>query len=235
MSCENRLEFAGTEANHREYFGSAIVAQSATAVPAALIPRTDTLPSAPKEGITFVAGALFGNRLLVAAQLPHLWDIKAPSALLHSSPSSTGAKMRYSAFEQAAVEASAGVKEIDAEMSRLKVKRELLQTLVHQLLSVLPANTEPIPADGGNRAGTAPDHPVAEQPSYANGMGEGQPYSNGQEEAPASSAAGTAPDASAAEQPSYADLLAQGKPYSLRNEGWPSSSSVDQRGIRQLL
>jgi hypothetical protein len=143
--------------------------------------------------------------------------------------------MRYSAFEQAAVEASAGVKEIDAEIKRLKVKRDLLETLVHQLLTVLPASTEAVPADGGNRAGTTPDNPAAEQPSFANGVAEAKSDSSGQEEWPTESASGTPPDAPADEQPSYTDLLSQNKPYSLRNEGWPASSPVDQRGIRQLL
>lgn len=66
--------------------------------------------------------------------------------------------MKYSAFEQAAIEASAGLKEIDAEFEQLEArkqtlesKRELLETLVHQLLLVLPTAESD---KGGVLAGT---------------------------------------------------------------------------------
>ena len=52
--------------------------------------------------------------------------------------------MKYSAFEQAAVEASAGAKEIDAEIGRLKAKRQALENLVRQLLAVLPTSGETV-------------------------------------------------------------------------------------------
>jgi hypothetical protein len=145
--------------------------------------------------------------------------------------------MKYSAFEGAAAEASAGVKEIDAEINRLLAKRDLLERLAHQLLSVLASSTEAIPADGDDKAGAMPDDPAAQQPSYSNGVAEAKFNSIGQEEWPASSVAGSAsePDEAATEQPSYSDHLTQSKPYSLRNEGWPASSAVDQRGLRQLL
>jgi hypothetical protein len=152
--------------------------------------------------------------------------------------------MRYSTFEQAAAEASAGVQEIDAEIQQLTAKRELLQTLAHQLLAVLPALAEAAPANGGNNGGRLLDNPAAEHPSWANGAADDHSYSSGNEESPAWSSAdgapspaGTAPEAEApaAEQPAFAELLSQNKPYSLRNEGWPSSSAVDQRGLRRLL
>jgi hypothetical protein len=145
--------------------------------------------------------------------------------------------MKYSAFAEAAAEATAGLKEIDAEINRLMAQRDLLETLVHQLSSVLPADTRAIPADTGSRAGTLPDNPAEEHLSYANGVSEDRSYSNQQEEWPTHSGDGTAPetDAPAAEQASYTDLVAQSKPYSLRNEGWPATSPVDQRGLRRLL
>jgi hypothetical protein len=145
--------------------------------------------------------------------------------------------MRYSTFEQAAAEASAGVQEIDAEIQRLEEKRELLQTLAHQLLAVLPTLAAAAPANGGNNGRRLLDNPPAEHPSWGNGADDGHAYSTQNEEVQASSSNGTSPEeqAPAAEQPAFAELLAQNKPYSLRNEGWPSSSAVDQRGLRQLI
>lgn len=56
--------------------------------------------------------------------------------------------MRYSMFEQAAAEASYGVKEIEgqiaqlqAQLDQLKGKRDLLDSLSSQLLSVRPEGT----------------------------------------------------------------------------------------------
>jgi hypothetical protein len=157
--------------------------------------------------------------------------------MLHSALIGLEREMKYSAFEQAAAEASSGVNEIDAEINRLMAKRDVLEKLVHQLLAVLPGSTEANPAaDGGSEAGAIPDDRAARQPSFADGAAERESYSS-EEEGPAHYAAGTAPepDAPQTEQPSYADLMSQGKPYSLRNEGWPASSAVDQRGLRRLL
>jgi hypothetical protein len=144
--------------------------------------------------------------------------------------------MKYNTFEEAAAEASAGVKEIDAEINRLMAKRDLLETLAQQLLAVLPSINDAIPASG-NKAAAMPDNPADQQPSFADGAAEVKSYSTGQEEWPAYSAAGAEPEPNApeTEQLTYADALAQNKPYSLRNEGWPASSAVDQRGLRQLL
>lgn len=62
--------------------------------------------------------------------------------------------MRYSAFEQAAAEATLGVREMESQMEQLKNqleqlkgKRELLETLSRQLLTLRPANGE-VTADG---------------------------------------------------------------------------------------
>ena len=69
--------------------------------------------------------------------------------------------MRYSAFEQAAAEASIGVREIDsqldqlkAQLEQLKTKRDLLETLRRQLDSLRPASTE----------AAAPEAPAAPGP-----------------------------------------------------------------------
>jgi hypothetical protein len=141
--------------------------------------------------------------------------------------------LRYSTFEQAAVEASSGVKEIDGEIQRLKAKRDLLDTLARQLMAVLPALAEALPADTGNHADASHENSAAAQPQLADGSENGQSSWNHSEETPAY--ANSASDAPATEEPSFAELLAQSKPYSLRNEGWPATAPADQRGIRQIL
>jgi hypothetical protein len=143
--------------------------------------------------------------------------------------------MKYSAFAEAAVEATAGMKEIDAEIERLTAKRDVLEALAHQLLMIVPEHAAANRGDEGDHAGMTPGYPAAEQPSYANGAAEDHSYSAQHGEWQASSAGATTQDAPAAEQPLSADYLSQAKPYSLRTDGWPASSAVDQRGIRNLL
>jgi len=69
--------------------------------------------------------------------------------------------MRYSAFEQAAAEASIGVREIDsqldqlkAQLEQLKTKRDLLETLRRQLDAVRPGTAE----------AAAPEAPLGPEP-----------------------------------------------------------------------
>lgn len=151
--------------------------------------------------------------------------------------------MRYSTFEQAAVEASAGVNAIDAEIQRLKVKRDLLATIAQQLSAILPAIAEAFPESEGGQAPAMPEHAAGEHAASANGTGDSWSSSMQQEgdpspaysAAPSSGDAAQGQEAPATREPSFADLLAQSKTFSLRNEGWPNSSAVDQRGLRQLL
>lgn len=146
--------------------------------------------------------------------------------------------MKYSAFEQAAVEASTGVKEIDAEIERLRAKRELLTTLMHQLLAVLPTkNDSASSSDGGARAGEIAPAGDAEPASFADSAAEsnGASSSARKEEWSGYSAVAVASDTAVAEKSPFADLLTQTKPFSLRNEGWPAASPSDQRGIRERL
>ena len=147
--------------------------------------------------------------------------------------------MKYSTFEQAAAEASAGVQEIDSEINRLMAKRDLLETLAHQLLTALPKLAEATPrlTSGESQGAAMVDPPAAQQPSYAHEAAEPNSYSTQPEEWSTSPAASPAPEteAAATEQPSYMDALTPNKPYSLRNGGWPSSAPVDQRGLRQLI
>jgi hypothetical protein len=93
--------------------------------------------------------------------------------------------MKYTVLEQAAAEARAGMKEIDAEIDRLKARRELLEvmeTVVRQLLTVAPASSEAIPGTEGNKPGTTPDAPAAEPRPFAEGLAEGKSDSVRREE-----------------------------------------------------
>jgi len=83
--------------------------------------------------------------------------------------------MRQSVFEQAAAEARVGIVEIDAEIDRLKARRELLEVLesmARQLLTVVPMSTGPVPVAGAGKAGAASDAPAEDQPSLAAGRTE---------------------------------------------------------------
>lgn len=80
--------------------------------------------------------------------------------------------MKYSVFEQAAVEAGAGLQEVDAELEQLlarkqnlESKKELLDSLVNQLMLVLPAghrerSADPV-AEPLDDAAALPDAPAA--------------------------------------------------------------------------
>lgn len=82
--------------------------------------------------------------------------------------------MRYSTFEQAAAEASYGMKEIDtqlqqlmAQVEQLKAKRDLLETLWRQLSSIRPTGT-----DGDREAVAAAETAPAEPVPPSNGAAE---------------------------------------------------------------
>lgn len=80
--------------------------------------------------------------------------------------------MKYSVFEEAAVEAGAGLQEVDAEIEKLvarrqalESKKELLDTLVSQLMLVLPAghrdrSADPV-AEPLDDAAALPEAPAA--------------------------------------------------------------------------
>lgn len=79
--------------------------------------------------------------------------------------------MRYSAFEQAAVEANIGMKELDAQIERvaaqveqLKAKKDLLQTLSYQLSTLRPQDVQAATAEAAMQAAPA-EAPAPEQPS----------------------------------------------------------------------
>lgn len=75
--------------------------------------------------------------------------------------------MRYSAFEQAAAEATLGVREVEtqleqlkSQMDQLKSKRDLLDNLSRQLLQLRPSSGEGMSSDGPLSA-EAPPAPEA--------------------------------------------------------------------------
>jgi TolA-binding protein len=82
-----------------------------------------------------------------------------------------GESMRYSAFEEAAAEATAGMKEVESrleqlmgEVDQLKGKRELLRGLAHQLNILRAEGINGAPADSAPQAAVEakkPDLPVA--------------------------------------------------------------------------
>lgn len=79
--------------------------------------------------------------------------------------------MRYSAFEQAAAEASIGLREIDIQLEQLsrqleqlKAKRDLLDTVQRQLSALRPAPGEAAPQE---QAPAASMSPMAAAPAEA--------------------------------------------------------------------
>ncbi len=132
--------------------------------------------------------------------------------------------MNYSTFEQAAVEARTALKEIDAEIERLKAKKDLLATLGRQLLSVLPMCSEA--TDEGNKGGTAGETPAGDQAFSAAGLSDGKDFSLRKDTWPTHAPTATATAAPVAAEPSLAEVLSEGKPYSLRKEGWPSNGTA---------
>ncbi len=142
--------------------------------------------------------------------------------------------MKYSTFEEAAVEASIGLREVDAEIERLTAKRKLLGTLVQQLSAVLPLCAEEPSADESTAHNADADEPAAE-PVLRNALPETKPSSLREDGWPSHASVATAAVAPAAEQAPSANGLADAKAYSLRSEGWPASAPAEQRGIRELL
>lgn len=146
--------------------------------------------------------------------------------------------MEYRVFEQAAAEVRAGIQELDAEVSRLTAKRaslQVLEALLRQALTVVPVSSESIPDEEGNHAATPPENPVAERPSWAGSLPEGDSESLQKEKSPTESPGGATAETPADERPSLADLLSRERPYSLRKDGWPAISPIDPHEIRKRL
>ncbi|MGA7884962.1 MAG: hypothetical protein WCA44_04405 [Acidobacteriaceae bacterium] len=76
--------------------------------------------------------------------------------------------MKYIVFEEAAVEASAGLQEVDEELEQLvartqvlESKKQLLDTLVHQLMMVLPAGHRECSSELVDDAAALPESPAS--------------------------------------------------------------------------
>jgi hypothetical protein len=146
--------------------------------------------------------------------------------------------MKHSVFEQAGIEARVGIKEIDAMIDRLKAQRELLEvfdSVVRQVLTVVPMDTEPIPVAAPEKAPATPDPPAVQQPSVADALPEARSGSVRMDEWPGDAHDESTPDTAATEPPSLADLISHGKPQALREERWPSWPPDDERRIRDIL
>jgi hypothetical protein len=167
--------------------------------------------------------------------------------------------MKNTIFEQAALEAGAGLKELDAQFDQLEAKKEellahrdLLESVGRHLFTVIsmaPNGTtdhaahtdhteyaaEPAVAveahDAIHEAAPAPEErvPFSFVDVHPEETDEHVPV-----EETASAAEETA-DAPATEPPTFAELLSQTKPYSLRNDGWPAATPVASRTLRSLL
>jgi hypothetical protein len=121
--------------------------------------------------------------------------------------------MRYSAFEQAAAEATIGVREIENQLGQLKsqldqltAKRDLLETLSHQLLTLRPNGADASSHEAPRETAAEPPAPEPAPPAYG------------------------AADAESEMSATYTP------PRSLRESGWftPSRAGGDS-GIRKLL
>jgi hypothetical protein len=167
--------------------------------------------------------------------------------------------MKNTIFEQAALEAGAGLKELDAQFDQFEARREellahrdLLESVGRQLFTVISmapdgstahaehmthtehtrVATDPVEEhDTNHEAALAPEErvPFSFVDAHPEEMDEHVPV-----EATASAAEETA-DAPAPEPPTFAELLSQSKPYSLRNDGWPAATPVASRTLRSLL
>lgn len=146
--------------------------------------------------------------------------------------------MKYSAFEQAAAEARAGIREIDAEIDRLKAHRELLEvfeTLARQVLTVLPMSSETTPAGPGAAPVGKFGAPAAGEPAYASGVLKGGSESHRREEKLPESRIQETSNASEPRQIPRPDSPSQEEPGPIRSEGWSTSSRLDLPGIRKLV
>lgn len=150
--------------------------------------------------------------------------------------------MKYDALQQAAVEASVGLREIVEEIDRLEAreksllaKREALQAVGHHLLSVMSmiAETKPAPADVA--ADSLLELPVAEMTSLPEPPPELAASPRPQEEKPSPEFPAAAfPDVPGGKWPSLVELLARSKPSSLRDEGWQAVPPATHLELRAL-
>lgn len=168
--------------------------------------------------------------------------------------------MKYDALQKAAVEASAELQHIVAEMERLEAqrvgllaRRESLQVIGQQLVAVMSMIQDDRPAEPA----PAPEAPMAEALDVAAALPElrtealpipePEPLPRIEEvpnlspadfvASPADSVADPAdsvPEEVAAKWPSLVELLARSKPSTLRDEGWHAVPQATHLELREL-
>ena len=134
--------------------------------------------------------------------------------------------MKYRVFEQAAAEARAEIQELDAEIDRLKAKRELLQVaeaLLRQVLAAVPMSTDALPADEAPPPDPRAGEAIAEPPAREEALPELDPGPLQRDEW-----LGSEPDYATAAAPpvvpsSSADMLPDHLVVSLQTEEMPSA------------
>jgi len=145
--------------------------------------------------------------------------------------------MKSAVFERAVLEARNGIREIDAEIDRLKAHRELLEvfeTLSRQLLTVVPMGADPAALPGP--AAKKSDPPAPPPPSTGGTLPNRESTSPREHEPPAESPSGSSPDAPAAGQPLPLDPSPSASNlYSLPSEERPASLSIDWEKLRKLI
>ncbi|MGA7884961.1 MAG: hypothetical protein WCA44_04400 [Acidobacteriaceae bacterium] len=150
--------------------------------------------------------------------------------------------MKYDALQQAAVEASSELRKIVAELDQLEARRiglqarrEALNSIGRQLMTVMSMISAEAPTDEPVTVASAPELPASEPTIQAAALPEPEPEPFPEEEAPALAPADNAADRPAVKWPSFADLLAQGKPSTLRDEGWRAVPPATHLELRALV
>lgn len=134
--------------------------------------------------------------------------------------------MRYNVFEQAAVEATIGAKEIDAEIERLKARKEVLETLMRQLSMALPMLGEETEESKPETTGEEPaSGPASRKEGLPNGKAQLDEWSS-------FISASTTPPIPITEPPYVADYRPASNLLSLRVAGLPSQPPAGPRGLR---
>jgi hypothetical protein len=152
--------------------------------------------------------------------------------------------MKYDALQQAAVQASAELHQIVAEIERLEAqrlgllaRRESLQVIGQHLLAVMSMieEAQPVAATAADADPVStPELAASDPPAVVNALPEPEPEPLPQEEVLACAPADSVADAPAGKWPSLLELLDRNKRSSLRGEGWRGNPPVTHLELRAL-
>ena len=145
--------------------------------------------------------------------------------------------MNTSVLQQAAVEASAALEEIEAEIDQLESRKEFLQaqrdvldSIGRQLCTVLSMIDAEASAVEAQDVAPAPEPVLSEAMLDAAYQPESAPEPAPRDEVAATDAEShRVPDA----VPTFADLASLTRPFSQRAKGWPSTSTGVVRMLRE--